>query len=69
MNLCPYHGFGEYVVLHLFYREIDNESKDIIDLSADGRVMFLTLEEGSAMIEKNMTINKKWNIEEPSNHG
>jgi hypothetical protein len=64
-NLCPNHGYVEYVILHIFYDGINEESKSILDLSAGGRFMSLTLEEGRELIERIVSAQEQWNIEEP----
>ena len=64
-NLCPDHGYVDYVILHMIYHGINEKSKSILDLSAGGRFMSLTLEEGGELIEKIVSAHVQWNTEEP----
>ena len=60
LNMCPNYGYAEHVIYHMFSHGINNESKSILDLSARGRFMSLTLEEGRERIEKIMNGKEQW---------
>ena len=66
LNLCPNHGYVEYVILHIFYHGNNEESKSILDFSAGGHFMSLALEEGREHIETIVSTHEQWNIEEPA---
>ena len=64
-NLCPDHGYVDYVILHMIYHGINEKSKSILDLSAGGWFMAWNLEEGKELIEKIVSAQEQQNIQEP----
>ena len=48
----------------MFYHGINEESKSILDLSAGGRFMSLTIEYRRELIERIVSAQEQWNIGE-----
>ena len=50
----------------MFYQGINEESKSILDLSAEGRFMSLTIEYRRELIERIVSAQEQQNIQEPA---
>lgn len=50
ISLSSKNIFDKYVILHIFYNGIDNETKPILDISIGGVFMSLTLKAGEELI-------------------
>lgn len=59
VNRCLNHDFANYVILHIYYNGLNDESKQTLDGSASGACMSLMVDEVERLIETIVTTREQ----------